>query len=222
MPTPQPHEDHLVEEFRELARRKWGGKRAGAGRKPAPQPLVNIDRAARLLSITENPYMRLAFARHSTLDLMRICTWHLMEGGDYNNAGKLLKQIKDFENADAADEAEAPPEAAGQGEPVPSEPSADPPSEPEPEFVLDDEARPVRSPLPSAEETLLRDLSDREVARLVAGSRPLDRQYAQCVAGLGPPAPTGPGQRPGLAVDSFAASEPQLLDGPTARDPRSG
>ncbi len=158
METHEPHEDYLVEEFRGLARTRWGGKRPGAGAKPRRQ-LVNIDRAAKLLAITDNPYLRLAFQGLPTIELMRICAWHLMEGCDYKSGGRLLKHMLDFEEQAA----ERRRKAIADGE----EPEPEPAPRPDPteEYELDVEAKPVR-PAPVHEEDIyLRSLSDREIAR---------------------------------------------------------
>ena len=128
----------LLDERREQARNRWGGRRAGAGAKPRKQILRDIDRAAALLDVAESPYLQLALAGRSPIELIRICAMHLMEAQDFKAAGRLFNQVIRHQLA-----------MAGMPEPPPA---------PEPDYELaaeDPEPAPPQNPSPQPEDSAI-------------------------------------------------------------------
>jgi hypothetical protein len=169
MEIPQ-QDDHKFEEFRDLARRRYGGPVTG----PVNGEIFlhNVDRFATLESICHNPYHELVFGNLSDLQLMRICVHHLMEKLDYRGAGKLLRDIQRIEVAHSRLRRSVPPGAEAAPDPAPAPetpPAPQAPPAPEPArreiFKLDPEAKPVQAPPLTQAEAYLRSLSDRELIR---------------------------------------------------------
>ena len=169
----EPHEETLVEEMRNLCRRAYGPK--DPDRKPVEHRLINVDRLAMLHGMVHNPYHEMIFGGLSTLDLMRVCAKNLMECLNYREAGKLLAQVRRFEDEDraaAARQAELQPAEPAEPVEAPNEP--EPPAEPEPgpdTYVLDPAAVSVL-PKPSADELYLRSLSNSDLARVLLHNQP--------------------------------------------------
>ncbi len=132
------HTDPELEEFRSLMRADWGVVTHHDG-----TPLANIDRAAALYGIVEDPYQHVAFAERSNVDLMRICAYGLIEAQQWDKAARAIAKVNRMEREQESDAAnfalsiakkvaasakQAPP--AKQAEPVRQEPAEPPKTKP--------------------------------------------------------------------------------------------
>ncbi len=94
------HADHALDEFRSLMRADWGVVTHHDG-----TPLANIDRAAALYGIVEDPYHHVAFDERSNVDLMRMCAYGLIEAQQWDKAARAIANVNRMEREQENDDA---------------------------------------------------------------------------------------------------------------------
>ena len=103
-----------VEEIQRLMQADWEGF-LGDGK-----PLADVDRAAQLYGIVEDPYHRVAFAGRSNLALLQLCAHGLIEQRQWDKAARVINNVcrleREHQRAQALADAPPAPQANSQTE----------------------------------------------------------------------------------------------------------